>query len=318
MCFIPLRADAPIYHFPWATIGLIVANVVSFFLTGGGGSSNKAMWESWALELGRENISGLGLHPIQWISANFVHFGLGHLIGNMIFLWTFGLVVEGKLGWWRFLLVVLGVGIAGCFLIQLCMLIDSGGSFAAGASLIVFGLLAICLVWAPKNEVSVMGFFFPFYLRPVVFEVTFITVSSVYIGLELLRGLLFGFQVGNAGHLIGAAFGFAVGAIMLKRQWVDCENWDLFAVMEGTYGSTDEYESYRFRSSATAENLSNSSKRKRRKKPRTTGANQSRTSEQKRPKRKSKTLSDVSVTTTHYSNGKAKRTQSRVQDEPSS
>ena len=57
----------------------------------------------WALVLGD------GLHPLQWVTNNFMHSGFFHLAGNMIFLWTFGLVVEGKLGWWRVLARVLGL-----------------------------------------------------------------------------------------------------------------------------------------------------------------------------------------------------------------
>ncbi len=54
---------------------------------------------------------GEGLHPVQWVTNNFLHGRIFHLVGNMIFLWGFGLVVEGKLGWWRFLLVYMGIGI---------------------------------------------------------------------------------------------------------------------------------------------------------------------------------------------------------------
>ena len=48
------------------------------------------------------------------------------------------------------------------------------------------------------------------------------------------------------GHLIGAAIGFVVGTVLLKQRWVDCENWDLFAVINGTYGSTYNLEQYRY------------------------------------------------------------------------
>ena len=52
--------------------------------------------------------------PWQWITSNFMHAGFMHLLGNMFCLWGFGLVVEGKIGWWRFLLVYLGIGITQC------------------------------------------------------------------------------------------------------------------------------------------------------------------------------------------------------------
>ncbi|MCH7591138.1 rhomboid family intramembrane serine protease, partial [PVC group bacterium] len=42
--------------------------------------------------------------------GNFVHFGEAHLVANMFFLWVFGLVVEGKTGWWKYLLIYFGIG----------------------------------------------------------------------------------------------------------------------------------------------------------------------------------------------------------------
>ncbi len=41
---------------------------------------------------------------------NFLHYGLGHLAGNMLFLWAFGIVVEGKLGPIKYLLTYLAIG----------------------------------------------------------------------------------------------------------------------------------------------------------------------------------------------------------------
>ena len=84
--FFPYATDAPIYHRPIATIGLIVANILVFLAIGGSGSeSSDPFWL----------VFGHGLHPFQWLSCNFVHGDVFHLAGNLIFLWVFGLVVEG-------------------------------------------------------------------------------------------------------------------------------------------------------------------------------------------------------------------------------
>ena len=42
-------------------------------------------------------------------------------------------------------------------------------------------------------------------------------------------------------HLLGAFVGAGFGFALLKLNWVDCENWDLLAVMKGTYGNPDEF-----------------------------------------------------------------------------
>ncbi len=228
---IPIRTDAPIYHWPWATLLLIVVNVGTFFLTGYGDPDNFVDWQHWVLEFGN------GLNPLEWITCHFLHFGILHLLANIIFLWGFGLVVEGKIGWWRYLLVYFGIGILGAFLIQLAMLGYRGDApGAGGASLIIFGLLAMSTVWAPKNEVTCLFFFI---YRGFFFDVTILAFSIYYLAVQIIFAAFQMFAIsGQVAHLVGAALGFAVGVVMLKRNWVDCENWDLFAVMNGTYGST--------------------------------------------------------------------------------
>jgi hypothetical protein len=36
-------------------------------------------------------------------------------------------------------------------------------------------------------------------------------------------------------HLMGAATGFIIGTVMVKKKWVDCENWDLFSVWQNRH-----------------------------------------------------------------------------------
>lgn len=275
--FIPINTDAPLYHFPWMTIVLIVVNVMCFLITGC--ALDETRLEPWLLEYGN------GMNPLEWLPAAFAHGGFGHLLGNMFFLWGFGIIVEGKLGWWRFLMLYLGLAIAWGFGVDLLTLhrtdayvlrqefgvdtIDEltgqiEDSFLAeddpiapedarriaevelmlskgrclGASGVIFGLLAIALVWAPKNEIHLVGFLF---YRPVSFEITILTYSLWYLALNVLGLLVSGFQMNSSGlHVVGGVAGFAAGVLYLKRGWVDCENWDLFAVMAGTYGRFGE------------------------------------------------------------------------------
>ena len=136
---IPYNTDAPLYHRPVATVGLIAANTLVFL-----GLLGREDIEPWMLSFGN------GLHPVEWITSLFLHAGFGHLLGNMLFLWVFGLVIEGKLGWWRFLLVYLGLGAFESAVTQVSMLHETG--YALGASGAIFGILAMSLIWAQQRD----------------------------------------------------------------------------------------------------------------------------------------------------------------------
>ena len=225
MFFFPYNTDAPLYHYPIATIGLIIVNVFLFMF---GLSLDEATHASLTLTFD-------AVRPMQWLTMNFMHADPMHLVGNMLFLWSFGLIVEGKLGWYRFLPIYLGIGIICGAIMQLSMLGSTGS--ALGASAVIFGVMGMALAWAPKNELSCVLIFFAFSVRVVRFELTIGMMAMIFIGLNLLFFALQGFSFsGEAGHLLGFVIGMPVGIAMLKLSWVDCEGWDVFAVLAGKAG----------------------------------------------------------------------------------
>ncbi len=101
--------------------------------------------------------------------------------------------------------------------------------------------MAIAVVWAPKNELHVVGFIvIPFLLLRAVrffsFDVTIMVFSLFFFGLNLVGFLLAPGMYTPGLHLIGVAIGFPIGVLYVKKNWVDCEKWDLFAVLSGKYG----------------------------------------------------------------------------------
>lgn len=226
---IPYSTDAPLYHWPIATVTLIVVNAVVFVpLAMLGAAEFEQHVGPWLLS------HGDGLHPLQWITSNFIHGGIIHLLGNMFSLWAFGLVVEGKLGWWRFLLVYLGIGVVQCALEQTLALGASGGS-SFGASAIIYGLMTISLVWAPRNEVSCLFL----WRRVTMFEIPIVSLTGILLAIEVVTTFFVGMTLSSQVlHFMGAGLGFAVGAAMLKLHWVDCENWDLFSIWAGRHTQT--------------------------------------------------------------------------------
>ncbi len=230
---IPLGTDAPLYHRPYATFAMIAINVLAYLLVPGDA------YEDYVLILGD------GVHPVQWLTNNFLHPGFLHLAANMIFLWTFGLVVEGKLGLLRFTLLYLGLGVFESAGMQL--LVHSEHEIMMGGSAtIIFGLMGMCLVWAPRNEVTCVLWL---RLSPIEFELSILFFAGLFIALDVFdAGLSSMMRAGFTNlttleiivmaleHTIGATLGILVGMAMVKLKWVDCENWDLFAVWERRTG----------------------------------------------------------------------------------
>jgi membrane associated rhomboid family serine protease len=232
---IPWASDAPLYHRPIGTIVLIALSVALFVLF------PARDYESWTLVLGGD------IHPLQWLTNLFMHAGWGHLIGNMIFLWTFGIIVEGKLGWWAFTLVYLGLGAIESAGMQL-LVHSEEPIFMVGASAIILGLLAMCLVWAPRNDVLCIAWF---RFAPAVFELSILWFVGFYIIWDIVTASLKGIVMANLldhssgaivalalDHSSGAILGFVLAIVLLKLDLVDCEDWDLFAVLQGRQGKS--------------------------------------------------------------------------------
>jgi membrane associated rhomboid family serine protease len=220
---IPWGSDAPLYHRPIATVVLMVLCVVSFIVFPPG------RYADWTLTIGD------GLHPVQWLSSLFMHSGWDHIIGNMLFLWVFGIIVEGKLGWWGFMLAFLGIGALESAGTQL-LFHPQQPIHMVGASGAIFGLLAMSMIWAPRNEIHCLTFI-RFY--PMDLDLSILWFAAFYIGLSFLEFGLRGFTLSGAmSHLDGAILGAGLAVTLLKFKLVDCENWDIFAVIEGRQGES--------------------------------------------------------------------------------
>lgn len=224
MFLIPIGTDAPVYHFPWGTIAVMaLSTLLMLAATVGWLPPPGELAASYGL------VHGEGLQPLQWVASNFLHAGWTHLIGNLMFLWVFGLVVEGKLDWRRFISIFLLIGVVECLLEQLLL---PGPGVSLGASSVVFGLMTIALVWAPRNDIEfAYGLALPFIYRIDTFSVSILVMSGLMIAVEVALALWWRFPIGSElFHLVGAALGFGVALSMLRGGWVDCEGWDLFSL----------------------------------------------------------------------------------------
>ena len=230
---IPLSCDSPVYHWPYATIGLIAANVLAFV-------PFQMLWHSES-PASAELLYWLvlvhgDLNPVQWVTSMFAHIDILHLVGNMVFLWVFGLIVEGKVGWLKFLAIYMGIGILQSAIQQIGTLGVSQPSIALGASSAIAGAMAISLIWAPKNEIHCFYWITFFFVGTV--DIAVMVFAFIYMAFDLLYLAV---SITNSGspmgtgllHLMGTMLGLVVGVVMVKGNLVDCEGWDLFSVWNG-------------------------------------------------------------------------------------
>ena len=141
----------------------------------------------------------------------FLHGGLFHLAGNMLFLWIFADNVEHRLGRVRFLAAYLGTGVAATLFHTL---------FASqsllpllGASGAISGVLGFYFIWFPRNRVRLL-FFFYFFVR--VFHVPARWVLGFYVIVDNLLPFLASVGTQGGGVAYGAHLGGFLGGLAVS------------------------------------------------------------------------------------------------------
>jgi membrane associated rhomboid family serine protease len=252
---IPYSTDAPLYHWPIATVSVIVLNTLLWIATplemvvphlDSLQSLDSLVYETEDESIELEDPPTIlsleydGIKPWQWLTSNFMHANFFHLLFNMISLWAFGLVVEGKVGHLVFLALYLGIGVLQSGAEQIIMSLTLGEGFSLGASAAIFGLLGIAIIWAPQNEFDILMIFG---FRIFVFEMPIMYFGFVQFAVETVHAVMGQLQVSSAVlHLMGFALGIGLGFVWLLRGWVDCESWDIITVLKGHEGRDFEKE----------------------------------------------------------------------------
>ncbi|TVQ63842.1 MAG: rhomboid family intramembrane serine protease [Phycisphaerales bacterium] len=163
--------------------------------------------------------------PWGWVGYAFLHGGMMHILGNMLFLWVFGPDVEDRLGRFGFLLFYLVSGaVAGWAFAAF----DQGGRLI-GASGAVAGVTGAFLVLFPRVHIKILFLF----IIIGIFSIKawwFIAFKVVYdlMGFSVARGS----NVAFSAHLGGYAFGAAVAMGLLGLRIVPREPYDLLSLMK--------------------------------------------------------------------------------------
>ena len=156
-------------------------------------------------------------HPtaVSYLTANFLHAGWMHLIFNMWFLWLAGAVLEDTWGRPLYSAFYLISGVAALW--GYALVYPHGLIPVIGASGAIASLMGGFLVRFPKTKIQ-LGFFY-WILRPRLyrFKAPAFAVLPLWLGLQLLSGVLAGESGGVAywAHIGGFGFG-ALMALILR------------------------------------------------------------------------------------------------------
>ncbi len=158
-------------------------------------------------------------HPTlkSYFTANFLHGGWLHLIGNMWFLWLAGFVLEDV--WGRPLYTVFYL-LAGMAALQIHALMNHGSIIPTlGASGAVAGLMGAFLVRFPKMKIE-MGWLFGF--RFYRFKAEAYWLLPLWLLMEVFYGAFFGKISGTAhwAHVGGFVVG-ALGAVAIRHSGLE-------------------------------------------------------------------------------------------------
>jgi len=213
---IPLRDDNPVRSTPVVTICLIAACALVFVwqLTLPPGAAQSAVYALGfvpAVLFGQAEIPGAVVPaPFTVLTSMFLHGGLMHLLGNMLYLWIFGDNIEDRLGRGHFLLFYLMCGAVAAL----------GQGFAdpqseipmIGASGAISGVLGAYLVLYPRAKVLVL---LPLLIFITTVRVPALVVLGVWFAGQLLSSLA---AAPGAGGVAFAAHvgGFVAGVVLIR------------------------------------------------------------------------------------------------------
>ena len=225
----PLKDDVPTNSTPFVTVGLIAINVLVFLyqvsLQGLASAEGSRAAQAFVLEFGLvpcrltgHCVSPEGFPPpvVSMFTSMFLHGGLFHVAGNMLYLWIFGNNVEDTLGHARFVVFYLASGV-GAALGQTAFGPESTVPMI-GASGAVSGVLGAYLLLFPRANVLtliVLGFFIRLVRIPAVI------VLGLWFAVQFLNGLVT-WSAGASGGAAGGGVawfahigGFLVGMALL-------------------------------------------------------------------------------------------------------
>ncbi len=186
---IPLRDIIPSRTTPFVTIALIAVNVLVFIIQVSLGDQVEAFVRTWGLVPAEFSVVTLA-------TSMFMHGGLLHVGGNLLYLWIFGDNVEDRMGHGRYLTFYLGCGVVAA-LAQVYADPDSTIPMV-GASGAIAGVMGAYFVLYPHSRIVT--------LLPLLIFIQIVEIPAIFfLGIWFLMQFLSG--VGSIAQAADAAQG---------------------------------------------------------------------------------------------------------------
>jgi membrane associated rhomboid family serine protease len=212
---IPIKDDLPIRSTPWITMGLIAVNLFVFLYEASLGAHVEQLIVSYGA-IPSVLMQNSPIPPMTVFTSMFLHAGILHVGGNMLYLWIFGNNIEDVMGPGRFILFYLMCGIVAVY--GHAWVEPASQVPMVGASGAVSGVLGAYLLLFPRARVLTLlplGFFTQMVHIPALWVLGFWIVVQLVNGLSSLN------QVGGVAwfaHIGGFLAGMLLIPVFKKKE----------------------------------------------------------------------------------------------------
>lgn len=220
--------NSDLLRFPYVTYLLIAANIVVYILFQGAGYNDAFTYafsvvpreittgvDLAAPQIIRDSFGNRAVIPLQptpipvWgtiLTSMFMHGGLMHIFGNMLYLWIFGDNLEDRLGHIRFAVFYL---VCGAFAALAQIFTDQNSIIPMlGASGAISGVLGGYILLFPRRSVTAIIFF-------TVIQIPAFVALGIWIGLQLFQGYFSSAEAGGVAYMAHIG-GFVAGFLLIK------------------------------------------------------------------------------------------------------
>jgi membrane associated rhomboid family serine protease len=216
---IPLKDDNPRVLIPFFNYGLLLCNGLIFFYQVSQPDPQAFVQAYGAIPAHIMHAS----HLSSLITAMFLHGGLMHLVGNMLYLWIFGDNIEGLMGHARYLIFYLLCGIAATM--SHIVMMPASQEPMIGASGAISGVLGAYLVKFPRARILILV---PIFICLTTFRIPALFVLGFWFLTQLTNGLGLFADVGNDNVAWFAHIGGFVAGVLLVKLFERRQNVELF------------------------------------------------------------------------------------------